>query len=139
MALLRNRPIRDVVDKLDLALGENAPLVAPSSIAEARARLGEEPMLWLFAKTANKWAHASAAEDRWRGLALYGADGTSLLIADTPENTAYFGKAEGRATSGYPLMRMVALMALRSHRKLSTSLRHRRSEFSELPPPPSSS
>jgi hypothetical protein len=116
MALLRNRPIRDVVDKLDLALGDDQPLLAPSSIAEARARLGEEPMLWLFARTAHAWAHASAARDRWKGLALYGVDGTTLPMPDTRENTEHFGKSNGKhGVSGYPMLRMAALIALRSH------------------------
>jgi hypothetical protein len=115
MALLRNRPIRDVLDRLDLVAGDK-PLVAPSSIAEARARLGEEPMLWLFARTANMWAHASADRARWKGLALYGVDGTKLLVPDTPENAAHFGRSQSKhGQSAYPMLRMAALMALRSH------------------------
>jgi hypothetical protein len=44
MALMRDRPIVDVVDKLDLALpanGKHAP-VARSTVAQARARPGDE-------------------------------------------------------------------------------------------------
>jgi hypothetical protein len=116
MALLRDRPIRDVVDKLDLALNPNDPLVAPSSISEARSRLGEQPLLWLFSRTAHAWGHASAERDRWRGLALFGVDGTTLLAPDTKQNVEYFGKSSGtRGQSGYPLLRLAALMALRSH------------------------
>ncbi|MEK7703904.1 MAG: transposase domain-containing protein [Myxococcota bacterium] len=36
MAPMRNRPIFEVVDKLDLALGDDAPPMAQSSIAQAR-------------------------------------------------------------------------------------------------------
>jgi len=116
MALFRNRPIRDVVDRLDLALNDRAPLVAPSSIAEARARLGDEPMLWLFARTGHAWGHQSAARDRWRGLALYGIDGSTLLVPDSQENLGYFGKSNSRrGASAFPLLRLAALMALRSH------------------------
>jgi hypothetical protein len=82
----------------------------------ARARLGKAPLEWLFVTTADTWAHASAREHRWRGLAIYGVDGTSLRVADSDENRAYFGGTEGhRGPSGYPLVRVVALMALRSH------------------------
>ena len=33
-----------------------------------------------------RWA---AADDRWRALALYGLDGTTLRVADTPDNVAH--------------------------------------------------
>jgi len=115
MALFRDRPIHDVVVKLDLAL-PGPGLVAPSSIAEARDRLGEEPMEWLFTISAEHWAHDSARSHAWRGLALYGVDGTTLRVPDGPENAAAFGYAHSvRGDSGYPLVRIVGLMALRSH------------------------
>src|SRR5690349_16280820 len=76
MGLLRNRPIWEVVDRLHLAM--DGMSMAPSSIAEARTRLGDEPLEWLFNKTARKWAHESADRLRWQGLALYGLDGTAL-------------------------------------------------------------
>jgi hypothetical protein len=93
-------------------------LVAKSSISQARARVGEDPLAYLFAVTAAKWATESAAADRWRGLALYGLDGTTLRVADSPENRAAFGgqnAGDGRGESGYPQARVVAMMALRSH------------------------
>lgn len=116
MALFRNRPITEVVSKLDLALPKpTSPTVAPSAIVQARDRLGEAPMAWLFARSADEWAHASAREDLWRGLALYGLDGTTLRVPDSEENRDHFGLASGhRGDSGYPLVRLAALMALRS-------------------------
>ena len=107
-----------MVTKLDLALpGSGASLtVAPSSVVEARGRVGAEPLEWLFTISAEHWAHASARAHRWRGLALYGADGTTLRVPDSPENAAHFGYAKSvRGQSGYPMVRGVALMALRSH------------------------
>lgn len=119
MALLRNRSIADVVSKLDLALpGPRGPTVAPSALASARQRLGDEPMEWLFHRCAGEWAHGSASLHRWRGLSLYGVDGTTVRVPDSRENRSEFGsqKAGGkRGQSGYPLVRLVALMALRSH------------------------
>jgi hypothetical protein len=116
MALFRNRPIHDVVAKLNLALPGRTPTVAASSVAEARSRLGEEPMQWLFTRCAEQWAHASASTHRWQGLALYGVDGTTLRVADSDANRAYFGGSTGaRGESGYPLLRAAGLMALRSH------------------------
>jgi hypothetical protein len=119
MALFKDRSITDVVNKLDLALpGSGKVTVAPSAISQARARLGQEPVRWLFEQCANKWAHQSADEDRWRGLALYAVDGTSLRVPDSEANRHEFGLIVGRLApegSGYPVMRAVALMALRSH------------------------
>ncbi len=124
MGVMRNRPILDIVDKLDLALPDSKGVgVAPSAVAQARARLGSDPMRWLFARTADQWGHASADAHRWRGLALYGADGTTLRVADSPENRKHFGGQSGRheSDSGYPLVRLVGLMALRSHVLVSAS------------------
>jgi hypothetical protein len=117
MALFRDRPIEDVVSKLDLAMPGGGGTIAKSSVSEARARLGSEPMKWLFERSAAAWAHASAAAHRWRGLALYGIDGSSLRVPDTKENRAHFGGQSGRngSESGYPMARIVALMVLRSH------------------------
>lgn len=117
MALFRDRSIEDVVSKLDLALPGGGGTVARSSVSQARARLGSEPMKWLFERSASTWAHASAAAHRWRGLALYGIDGSSLRVPDTPENREHFGGQSGRkgSESGYPMARIVALMVLRSH------------------------
>src|SRR6266498_2845694 len=61
MALYRDRPIHELVDRLDLVLpGGKSSIMAPSAVVEARARLGADPMEWLFEKSARKWAHESA-------------------------------------------------------------------------------
>jgi hypothetical protein len=120
MALMRDLPIVDVVRQLELVLpAAGAPRgVAPSSVSDARARLGAAPVEWLFFRSAAQWAHESAARHRWRGLALYGVDGSTLRVPDSEVNRAHFGGQKagaGRGESGYPMMRVVALMALRSH------------------------
>ncbi|MBW2279091.1 MAG: IS4 family transposase, partial [Deltaproteobacteria bacterium] len=118
MALFRNKAITEVASSLDIALptptGE--PTAARSAVSEARGRLGEEPLAWLFGRCAKEWAHASADRQRWRGLALYAVDGTTMRVPDTDENREHFGLASGkRGNSGYPLMRLVAVTAVRSH------------------------
>lgn len=114
MALMRNRPIWEIVDKLGLAL-PGAP-VAKSSIAEARQRLGDAPLAWLFSRTADEWAHRSASGARWNGLRVYGMDGTTMRVPDSDANREYYGgPTSGRGDSGYPQLRLVALVALRAH------------------------
>lgn len=121
MALYRDKPIHHLVERLDLVLPGNDEPMAPSAIVEARARLGAEPMEWLFEKTGRKWGHESARRHAWRNLALYGVDGSTLRVADSPENRGHFGGPSGaRGDSGYPLVRIATLMALRSH--LMTSI-----------------
>src|SRR5262245_11863986 len=119
MALIRDRSIADVVRQLDLALptDDGMTTVASSSVAQARARLGSEPLEWLYERTAAEWAVASANRDQWRGLALYGLDGTTLRVPDSDENRAHFGSqnAGARGATGYPQVRLVVVMALRSH------------------------
>jgi hypothetical protein len=88
----------------------------PSTVAEARARIGSDPLERIFEMSAQKWGHESARKHAWRGLALYGVDGSTLRVADSTENRAHFGGTKGeRGDSGYPLVRIAALMALRSH------------------------
>jgi Insertion element 4 transposase N-terminal/Transposase DDE domain len=119
MALLRDRSIREVVRHLDLVLptGPHRATVSGSAIVQARDRLGSEPLAALFAQAAAVWGPAAADAERWRGLAVYGVDGTTLRVPDTPDNEAAFGRVPTRweSTGGYPLMRLVALMVLRRH------------------------
>ena len=57
MCLFRDLSMREVVATLDLALpGSRGIRVAPSSIVQARERLGDEPIRWLFECTASTWA-----------------------------------------------------------------------------------
>jgi Insertion element 4 transposase N-terminal/Transposase DDE domain len=119
MALMRNQSIERVVALLDLALPSvKGDTTAKSAITQARQRLGEEPMAYLFNVTAEHWAHSSARRHEWRGLALYGVDGTTTRVPDSPENWNAFGGQCGNGSrngSAYPMVRVVALMALRSH------------------------
>ena len=123
MALFRDRSIQEVVSHLGLVLPSDkkgrpragTPL-APSAIPQGRSRLGAAPLEMIFHHTADRWAAEAANKHRWRGLALYGLDGTSFRVPDTEENREAFGlPPSSRGQSGYPQVRLVALMALRSH------------------------
>jgi hypothetical protein len=119
MGMMRDRPVTDIVSALNLSLPDaKHSELAPSAVVGARQRLGEEPIAHLFHRTATTWAHQSAAANRWRGMLLFGVDGTTMRVADSPENRAYFGLVDAggeRGFSGYPVVRVAALMTLRSH------------------------
>lgn len=119
MALMRNESIERVATLLNVALpAKTGNLAARSALTQARQRLGSEPLEYLFSRSAEVWGTRSADEHRWRGLALYAIDGSTLRVADSPENWMEFGGSVGngkRAGSAYPTVRVVALMAVRSH------------------------
>jgi len=120
MGLLRDRSIAEVVRHLHLVLPGVDPPALPAvtggAIVQARDRLGDQPLARLFATTAAQWAPAAADAHRWRGLAVYGVDGSSLRVPDSPDNDQTFGRPQGkRGPAGYPQVRIVALMVLRTH------------------------
>ncbi len=112
MALFEDRSIRDVVDHLSLVM-PGVDSLAPSAVIQARYRLGEEPMHWLFRRVAKAWAVPQ--DGGFRGLSLFAVDGTCARVQDTDENFEHFGKPGGRngpGDAGYPQMRMAALFNL---------------------------
>lgn len=119
MALCRNQPIHNVVSRLDLVLPEHSGSteIASSAVTQARQRLGAAPLRWLFETSGAKWARESASELHWRGLSLFSIDGTTVRVADSEENRSHYGLASSgnRGMSGYPLVRIAALLAVRSH------------------------
>ena len=119
MGLFRDRPILDLVDKLDLALPAPDGLgVASSAVTQARYRVGREPLEWLFKKCGAKWSARSAERHLFHGLRLHGMDGSTFRVPDSESNRHYFGgptAGKVRGPSAYPMLRMVALMVLRSH------------------------
>lgn len=129
MALFRDRAILEVVAHLGVTLpnmkGSQVGLnrrIAPSAVTQARARLGAMPIELLFLSTGELWACPAADEMQWRGLSLYGVDGTTLRVPDTLENREAFGSPSSRrGRAGYPQVRLAALMALRSHLLVAAS------------------
>ena len=113
MGLFEDRSIVDVVEHLSL-VAPGVKSLAPSAIPAARYRLGSEPMKWLFDKVASVWSD-SPGFSKYRGLSLYGVDGSHLRVQDSDENFEHFGKPGGRAGSGdagYPQLRVACLLNL---------------------------
>lgn len=117
MALMRNESILAIVDRLQLALpSSTGKPIAPSAVSQARAKLGEEPMEWLFRMISDAWVKPRSEQNRWRGMSLWAVDGTKLNVPDTPENREAFGALRsGFGEAAYPMLRVVALMEARSH------------------------
>lgn len=117
MALFRDLPIEDVLRRLQVALpSKSGKPPVKSGVTQARQRVGAEAIRYLFERTGMQWALRSADRYRWRGLSLFSVDGTSLRVPDSEENRAHFGgRSNQRSDSGYPIARVVTLMALRSH------------------------
>lgn len=120
MGLFRNTSIAEVVAHLGVSgVGGRGPRkrrLASSSISEARDRVGEHPLEWLFMTTGQVWGEATSDENRLKGLALFAADGTTLRAPDSTENREAFGlPGSSRGQAGYPQVRVVALLAIRSH------------------------
>lgn len=113
IGLFADRSILEVSSHIDLVV-PGVPPVSPSSVSDARYRLGPEPMKWLFEKVSDAWS-CSPGLGGYHGLSLFGVDGTHLRVQDSDANFEHFGKPGGRGGSGdagYPQLRMCTLMSL---------------------------
>jgi hypothetical protein len=117
LAIYRHRSVRQVLGELELALPDlKDTCVTDSAVTQARQRLGEEPLAWLFSTSARHWQAQDARRCDFHGLQLLAMDGTTLKLADSPENREHFDAprfAEG-ALASYPHARMVTLTSLRT-------------------------
>jgi len=134
MALFRDEPVHEVARRLNICAQGLASLDLParSGISQARARLGADPVEDLFRKCGQHWGAERYPDDDWQGLQVLAVDGALLRTADTPELRAHFGSGNTgtERQTPYPLMRLVALMNVRSHIMLDARLSpYRRGEM----------
>lgn len=134
MALFRHEPIDEVARRLNICSQglANEALLARSGLSEARRRLGADPVEWLFKQTGQQWGRERYTGDTWQGLQVFAVDGALLRTPDTPELRAHFGSGNTSTNrqTPFPMMRLVALMNVRSHVILDAQLSpYRRSEF----------
>lgn len=118
LALYRHRSIGEVLDDLELALPDaQVPYVSKSAASQARQRLGEEPLHWLFRQSALAWCEQDKSKHTFKGLQLFALDGTTLRTQDSPENRAHFGgQTYAKNTqSSYPQLRLVTLTSVPTH------------------------
>lgn len=107
-----------LTDGLAWTAGEE-PLTLPSksAIFQARSRLGPEPLEVLFSKVAVPVASEGTPGSWLGGRRLVAIDGTCLDVADTDENTAFFGRpgVNKGEQAAFPQARVVALAECGTH------------------------
>jgi Insertion element 4 transposase N-terminal/Transposase DDE domain len=83
-----------------------------SALTQARRRLGPAPLRALFDLLCGPAPVAATSGVRVGGLLVCAIDGTTLSVPDTPVNHGVYAKQPGNhGGSGYPLLRLVALVA----------------------------
>ena len=134
MALFRDEPVQEVARRLNICAQGLASdhLLAKSGVTEARKRLGADPVEWLFRKTGGQWGRERYDGDTWQDLQVLAVDGALLRTPDTPELREHFGSGNtsSERQTPFPMLRLVALMNVRSHLILDAQLSpYRRSEL----------
>ena len=79
----------------------------------ARKRLPTPMVRTLTRKLGRSTDASSSTKDRWNGRRVYLVDGTSVTMADTPENQASFPQQGGQKPGlGFPICRVVGITSL---------------------------
>lgn len=89
-----------------------------SAIFQARRRLGVEPLQALFSTACLPLASEATPGGFFRRWRLVSIDGTSLDVADTPDNEEAFGRpgsGRGEGKGAFPQLRVVALAECGTH------------------------
>lgn len=119
MALFRDEPVHEVARRLNICAQGLASddLLAKSGVSQARQRLGSDPVENLFRKSDGQWGCERYEGDEWQGLQVFAVDGALLRTADTAELRDHFGSGNTgtERQTPFPMLRMVALMNVRSH------------------------
>jgi len=89
---------------------------AKSGIAQARARLGAEPLARLYREVVGPIATERTRGSCYRGWRLVSVDGSTLDVADTAANRlAFGGPSSQHGKSSYPQLRLVSLVENGTH------------------------
>jgi hypothetical protein len=87
------------------------PLAGKSGISQARSRLGTEPLRRLYEQAVVPIAETETQGVHYRGWRVVSVDGSTLDVADTPENETAFGRpGASRGHSAYLQIRFVSLL-----------------------------
>ena len=87
--------------------------VRTGGYCQARDWLPEEPLHRLAAGLGSQLSDAEQPEERWHGRRVVVPDGSSVSLADTPENQAAYPQPSAQAPGcGFPVMYLCTLMSL---------------------------
>src|SRR5215210_2003386 len=91
-------------------------LPSTAAIVQARQRAGARLFRELFQAVARPIALVQTPSAFLGGLRLMAIDGTTIDVADTPENDGAFGRpTTGRGTGAFPQIRVLALIETGTH------------------------
>jgi hypothetical protein len=93
---------------------EGLKVAAPTrgALAQARRRVGTEPLRWLFDLLRGPAAGIGTAGVWWRRLLVCAIDGTLMAVPDSPANQAGFTKHRcNNGGAGYPALRLLVLVS----------------------------
>ena len=119
--------MRRLVDGLSWLAAWRTRWTVPTKAAifKGRARLGAEPLRALF-QTVVKPLGALGSRGVWyRGWRLMSIDGSTLDVADTPENDEHFGRpghSRGGERSAFPQIRLAALAESGTHAIINAAM-----------------
>jgi hypothetical protein len=140
LALHRSLSIPNAFLKLQVAADERLSeastfKVTDEALCHARARLGFEPLMNLFGKTAEELR----PQPSFAGLHAWVIDGTTCDIPDTKANEEHFGRPKvHRGMAAFPQLKLVPLMCASSRRikqiRVLGSLEHEIKALHELLP-----
>ena len=99
-----------------LKLGTPVSIAGKSGISQARSRLGSPVMKHLHDTLVNPVAGAGSKGAWYRHWRLVSLDGSTLDVADEPDNDAAFGRpGAGHGESAFPQIRFVSLVENGTH------------------------
>lgn len=112
--------MRRLVDGLSWLAAWRTRWTVPTKAAifKGRARLGADPLLALFRAVVKPLGAPGSRGVWYRGWRLMSIDGSTLDVADTPENDAHFGRpghSRGGERSAFPQLRLAALAENGTH------------------------
>jgi hypothetical protein len=91
-------------------------VASKAGISQARSRLGPEPLRQLHDDVVKPIAIRSTRGAWYKGWRLVSVDGSTLDVADEPENDEAFGRpGASRGDSAYPQIRFVSLIENGTH------------------------
>jgi hypothetical protein len=117
--------LRCLLEGLTWLLGprQAVKITGKSGISQARTRLGWEVMQDLYDAVVKPLAVEATRGAWFRGWRLVSLDGSTLDVADEPENARAFGRpAASRGASAYPQIRFLALVENGTHVLLGSRL-----------------